>query len=68
VHSWARFPGAGLPVIRAAAARVGGFSLLAVLVYVVDEDPSSVAGAGSFFVMIIRNVGERTPYNIGVHR
>src|SRR5215203_6554852 len=31
---------------RAAAASVGGFPLLAVLVYVADEHPAAVAGAG----------------------
>ena len=33
--------------IRAAAAGVGGFSLLAVLVYIADEHPAFKAGAGT---------------------
>ena len=36
-----------LLVIRAATAGIGGFSLLAVLVYVADEYPSIYAGAGN---------------------
>ena len=41
-----RASGAGLSAIRAAAAAVGGFPLLAVLVYVADEDPAFEAGMG----------------------
>src|SRR5215213_4964281 len=37
----------GLSATRAAAARVGGFSLLAVLVYVADEYPAIYARAGT---------------------
>ena len=39
--------GPGLPAIRAAAAAVGGFPLLAVIVYVADEHPAAVARAGA---------------------
>jgi hypothetical protein len=42
-HSYGR----GLSEIRAAAAGVGGFSLLAVLVYVTDEYPTTHAGVGA---------------------
>jgi hypothetical protein len=38
--------GVELPAIRAAAAPVGGFPLLAVLVYVADEHPAFEAGTG----------------------
>jgi hypothetical protein len=41
VAAWAI--GVGLSAIRAAAARVGGFSLLAVFVYVADEHPAAYA-------------------------
>jgi hypothetical protein len=37
----------GLSAIRAATARVGRFSLLAVLVYVADENTPAVAGTGA---------------------
>jgi hypothetical protein len=37
----------GLSAIRAAAAPVGGFSLLVVLVYVTDEYPAFEAGTGT---------------------
>jgi hypothetical protein len=39
--------GAGLSVIRATAATVGGFPLFAVLVYVADEYPALQAGMGA---------------------
>jgi hypothetical protein len=39
--------GAGLSAIRAAAAQVGGFSLLAVLVSVADEYPAFKTTAGA---------------------
>jgi hypothetical protein len=52
--------------VGAAAARVGRFSLLAVLILVADEDPASEAGAWSL-VLGLGNFGKRTPYNIGVH-
>jgi hypothetical protein len=39
--------GVELSAIRAPAATVGGFSLLAVLVYVADEDPAFEASVGA---------------------
>jgi hypothetical protein len=39
--------GVELSAIRAAAAAVGGFSLLAMLVYVADEHPAFETGAGA---------------------
>ena len=43
----------GLSAIRAAAAGVGGFSLLAVLVYVADEHPALVAGAETLKASVV---------------
>jgi hypothetical protein len=62
---FSNFAGSGIHV--AAAAAVGCFPLLAVLVLVGDEDPARVAGARAL-VLGLGNFGERTPYNIGVHR
>ena len=42
---WPCDTGAGLSAIRATAATVGGFPLLAVFVYVADEHPAANAGA-----------------------
>jgi hypothetical protein len=58
---------AGLRGFGAAAARVGGFPLLAMLILVADEDPAFEAGAWPVLVVGFGNFGERTPYNIAVH-
>ena len=52
-----------------AVAGVGGFSLLAVLILVADENPTAVAGAGTLDMVFVGldDYGEGTPYNIGVH-
>ena len=42
---------------RATAAPVGGFSLLAVLVYVADEHPAIYAGAGARQASVVRLYG-----------
>jgi len=39
--------GAWLSILRAAAAPIGSFSLLAVIVYVADEYPAAYAGVGA---------------------
>jgi hypothetical protein len=46
-------PAGYLLIFCAAAAGVGGFSLLAVLVYVADEHPAIEAGAGCAIVMAV---------------
>ena len=47
----------GLSTIRAAAAVVGVFSLLAILVYVADEYPAFEAGAGTLEAGVVRRYG-----------
>jgi hypothetical protein len=54
-------------IAGAAAATVGCFSLLAVLILVGDEHPTLEADV-RVVVFSLGNFGERTPYNIGVHR
>jgi hypothetical protein len=44
----------GLSAIRAAAAGVGGFSLLTVLVYVADEYPTFEAGTRTLQASVVR--------------
>jgi hypothetical protein len=46
-----------LAAIRAAAARVGGFSLLAVLVYVADEHPAIEAGTWPLEASVVNLYG-----------
>ena len=50
-------PGPVLSAIRAAAAAVGCFPLLAVLVYVADEHPALKAGAGALEAGVVRLYG-----------
>ena len=52
VAAWAI--GVGLSAIRAAAAGVGGFPLLAKLVYVADEHPAAYAGTGTLQASVVR--------------
>jgi hypothetical protein len=47
----------GLSAIRAATARVGGFPLLAILVYVADEYPAANACVGALEAGIVRLYG-----------
>src|SRR5215213_11029710 len=54
---WLCDTGAGLSAIRAAAAPVRGFSLLAVLVYVSDEHPAVYTGAGTLKASVVRLYG-----------
>jgi hypothetical protein len=46
------FYGLGLSAIRAASAAVGGFPLLAVLVYVADEHPAVYAGMAAVAALV----------------
>jgi hypothetical protein len=55
VAAWAI--GVGLLAIRAAAAGVGGFSLLAMLVYVADEYPVIEAGTRTLQASVVRLYG-----------
>src|SRR5215210_2383366 len=67
--AWPTGPGLSRIAGVAPATTVGGFSLLAVLILVGDEHPTLEAGAGTLLVVgCFGNFGERTPYNIGVHR
>ena len=52
-----RLIGVGLSAIRAATARVGGFPLLTVLVYVADEYPAVYAGAGALQASVVSFYG-----------
>src|SRR5215203_4747366 len=45
--------GLGLSAIRATTADVGGFSFLAVLVYVADEDPAIEAGTRTLQASVV---------------
>jgi hypothetical protein len=47
----------GLSIIRAAAASVAGFSLLAILGYVADEHPAFEAGAGTLEAGVVSLYG-----------
>ena len=60
----------GLYAIRAAAAGVGGFPLLAKLVYVADEYPTLKTRAGTLKASVVRLYGVVVVvemYPIGVH-
>src|SRR5215210_2696512 len=61
--------GAGLSAIRATAAPIGGFPLLAVLVHVADEYPAVYAGVGALVLVVILGRWVRGCARLcGVHR